>query len=44
MKKRGFSLLEIIVVTAIMGIVMLIFSPMINAFIGAQDRISINLK
>jgi len=40
MKKRGFSLLEIIVVTAIMGIVMLIFSPMINAFIGAQDRIS----
>lgn len=39
MKKNGFSLLEIIVVTAIMGIVMLIFSPMINAFIGAQDRL-----
>jgi len=39
MKKSGFSLLEIIVVTAIMGIVMLIFSPMINAFIGAQDRL-----
>jgi prepilin-type N-terminal cleavage/methylation domain-containing protein len=39
MKKSGFSLLEIIVVTAIMGIVMLLFSPMINAFIGAQDRL-----
>jgi len=39
MKKSGFSLLEIIVVTAIMGIVMLISSPMINAFIGAQDRL-----
>lgn len=39
MKKSGFSLIEIITVTAIMGIVMLIFSPMINAFIGAQDRL-----
>ncbi|WP_028855066.1 PulJ/GspJ family protein [Psychrilyobacter atlanticus] len=39
MKKSGFSLVEIIVVTAIMGIVMLIFSPMIDAFIGAQDRL-----
>lgn len=39
MKKNGFSLLEIIVVTAIMGIVMLIFSPMIDAFMGAQDRL-----
>jgi len=39
MKKSGFSLVEIIVVTAIMGIVMLIFSPMIDAFMGAQDRL-----
>jgi len=39
MKKNGFSLIEIIVVTAIMGIVMLISSPMISAFIGAQDRL-----
>ncbi|MGB6128521.1 MAG: type II secretion system protein [Psychrilyobacter sp.] len=39
MKKNGFSLIEILVVTAIMGIVMLISSPMINAFIGAQDRL-----
>ena len=39
MKKSGFSLVEIIVVTAIMGIVMLIFSPMIDAFIGVQDRL-----
>lgn len=39
MKKTGFSLIEIIVVTAIMGIVMLISSPMINAFIGSQDRL-----
>lgn len=39
MKKKGFSLIEIIVVTAIMGIIMLIFSPMIDAFLGAQDRL-----
>ncbi|MCS5420343.1 MULTISPECIES: PulJ/GspJ family protein [Psychrilyobacter] len=39
MKKSGFSLIEIITVTAIMGIVMLIFSPMIDAFTGAQDRL-----
>ena len=39
MKKSGFSLIEVITVTAIMGIVMLIFSPMIDAFVGAQDRL-----
>lgn len=39
MKKRGFSLIEIILVTAVIGLVMLIFSPMITAFIGAQDRL-----
>ncbi|OQY42077.1 MAG: hypothetical protein B6227_03255 [Fusobacteriia bacterium 4572_74] len=39
MKKKGFTLIEIIMVTAIMGIVMLMFSPMIDAFMGAQDRL-----
>lgn len=39
MKKSGFSLVEIILVTAVMGVIMLIFSPMISAFIGAQDRL-----
>ncbi|UUV19142.1 type II secretion system GspH family protein [Fusobacteria bacterium ZRK30] len=39
MKKSGFSLVEIILVTAVIGLVMLIFSPMISAFTGAQDRL-----
>ncbi len=39
MKKKGFTLIEIIMVTAVMGIVMLMFSPLISAFIGAQDRL-----
>ena len=39
MKKNGFTLIEIILVTAVMGLVMLIFSPMIDAFIGVQDRL-----
>jgi len=40
MKKKGFTLIEIIMVTAVMGIVMLLFSPMIDSFIGAQDRLN----
>ena len=39
MKKKGFSLVEIILVTAVIGLVMLIFSPMIDAFIGTQDKL-----
>jgi len=39
MKKKGFTLIEVIIVTAILGIIMLIFSPLIHSFIGAQDRL-----
>ena len=38
MKKSGFSLIEIIIVIGIMGIIMLIISPMIGTFVEVQDR------
>ena len=39
MRKKGFTLIEVIMVIALMGIVMLIFSPLLSAFVGAQDRL-----
>jgi prepilin-type N-terminal cleavage/methylation domain-containing protein len=39
MKNKGFTLIEVLIVMSILGIVMLMFAPLINSFLGAQERV-----